>query len=65
MEEQSLDSWNVKGQYNDAVEAVKKVVQGDIKVFRVAHGKTRCEYYIVGLNDKAELLGLKARAVET
>lgn len=67
VEEQSLSSWNVKGQYDSVVDAVKKAAsaQADVKVFRVAHGSTRCEYYIVALNDQGVVVGVKARAVET
>lgn len=65
VEEESLKSWNVKGQYDSVVDAVKKEGKGDVKVFRVAHGETRCEYYIVTLNDQGVIVGVKARAVES
>lgn len=65
VEEESLKSWNVKGQYDSVVDAVKKEGKEDVKVFRVAHGETRCEYYIVTLNDQGVVIGVKARAVES
>ncbi|KAL1303830.1 hypothetical protein AAFC00_000288 [Neodothiora populina] len=68
IEESSLSSWNVKGAYNDVVDAVKKAVGGGevgIKVFRVAHESTRCEYFVVGVNSQGAVVGVKAKAVET
>lgn len=48
------------------VEAVKKVGSGEVKVFRVQHGGTRAEYYVVSLDEKAgRVVGLKALSVES
>lgn len=62
-----LKDWNIKGAYDEVVEAVKEVAgKGEgVRVFRVGHGRSRCEYYVVTVGEKGELLGVKARAVET
>ena len=67
VEQTELSSWNVKGQYDSVVEAVKKAASGarDVKVFRVSHGSTRCEYYVVTLTKEDKVVGVKARAVES
>lgn len=67
VEEISLKDWNVKNHYANVVDAVKKAGNGksDVQVFRVAHGSTRCEYYIVTLSDEGVVVGVKARAVES
>ncbi|GAB7352799.1 hypothetical protein MBLNU459_g3418t1 [Dothideomycetes sp. NU459] len=64
IEEVSLKDWNIKNQYDEVVNAVKSAGSGDVKVFRVAHGATRAEYYVVTLNDGV-ILGVKAKAVES
>ncbi|CAD0092508.1 unnamed protein product [Aureobasidium mustum] len=67
VEEISVKDWNVKNHYAEVVEAVKKAGgdKADVQVFRVAHGSTRCEYYIVTLNDEGIVVGVKAKAVES
>ncbi|KAI4739928.1 hypothetical protein E4T50_09615 [Aureobasidium sp. EXF-12298] len=67
VEEISVKDWNVKNHYAEVVEAVKKAGsdKADVQVFRVAHGSTRCEYYIVSLNDEGVVVGVKAKAVES
>jgi hypothetical protein len=67
VEEISVKDWNVKNHYAEVVEAVKKAGsdKADVQVFRVAHGSTRCEYYIVTLNDEGVVVGVKAKAVES
>ncbi|KAJ9619228.1 hypothetical protein H2203_008557 [Taxawa tesnikishii (nom. ined.)] len=64
VEKLKLEEWNVKNRYEDVVEAVRKSGDGEVEVFRVNHGKTRCEYYVVALA-KGKIVGVKARAVET
>lgn len=55
-----------KGQYKEVLEAVEKAGDGMARVFRVHHGKTRAEYYVVGLDKKGKrVVGLKAKAVES
>ncbi|KAG9682590.1 hypothetical protein KCU95_g14190, partial [Aureobasidium melanogenum] len=67
VEEITVKDWNVKNHYAEVVEAVKKAGsdKADVQVFRVAHGSTRCEYYIVTLNDEGVVVGVKAKAVES
>ncbi|ORY18790.1 hypothetical protein BCR34DRAFT_473127 [Clohesyomyces aquaticus] len=55
-----------KGQYKKVVDAVKEAGNGDMKVFRVEHGSTRAEYYVVSVDEESKrLVGLKALAVES
>lgn len=67
VEEQSLESWNVRGEYDSVIEAVEQAAGSgaDVRVFRVVHGRTRCEYYVVAVTEQGVLVGVKARAVET
>lgn len=64
VEELSVSKWDPKGQYENVVDAVKKVVDGEVKVFRVALSGAREEYYVVGVKD-GKVLGLKALSVES
>jgi hypothetical protein len=64
VEELSVDKWDPKGQYKNVVDAVKKVVDGEVKVFRIGLSGAREEYYVVGVKDY-EVLGLKALSVES
>ncbi|KAF2497614.1 hypothetical protein BU16DRAFT_525257 [Lophium mytilinum] len=55
-----------KGQYKSVLDAVKKAGSGEVGVFRVEHGSTRAEYYVVSVDAKeGRLVGLKALAVES
>jgi hypothetical protein len=67
VEEISVKDWNVKNHYAEVVEAVKKAGsdKADVQVFRVTHGSTRCEYYVVTLNDEGVVVGVKVKAVES
>jgi hypothetical protein len=64
VEELSVGKWDPKGQYKNVVDTVKKVVNGKVKVFRVALSGAREEYYVVGVKDD-KVLGLKALSVES
>lgn len=64
VEELSVSKWDPKGQYKNIVDTVKKVVGGEVKVFRVALSGAREEYYVVGAKD-GKVLGLKALSVES
>lgn len=45
---------------------MKRAGSGEVKVFRVHHGRSRAEYYVVSLDEKGRrVVGLKAVAVET
>ncbi|KAL9603128.1 MAG: hypothetical protein Q9219_001331 [cf. Caloplaca sp. 3 TL-2023] len=55
-----------RGQYTAVLQAVEKAGDGKNRIFRVGHGKTRLEYYVVGLDKgKGRVVGLKAKAVES
>ena len=55
-----------QGQYKKIVDAVKKAGSKDVSIFRVEHGSTRAEYYVVSLDKKGgRIVGLKALAVES
>lgn len=70
-------SFDARDQYRSVFKAILVAAKGAgeetrknaaeyLKVYRIQHGKTRLEYWIVGLDgNKGRLLGLKARAVET
>lgn len=64
-EELSVSEFDPRGEYEDVVKKVEGVVDGgEVKVFRVARGTTRAEYYLVGLGG-GRLLGVRAEAVES
>ena len=64
-EELGVEEWDPRGEYGDVVRRVKEVVEGgDVKVYRVARGKTRAEYFVVGLGS-GKVLGVRAEAVES
>lgn len=54
------------GQYKKVLDAVKSAGNGKVSVFRVEHGGTRAEYYVVSVDEKeGRVVGLKALAVES
>ena len=66
VEEVERKNFDPRGQYKDVVGKVEEAGNGDVKVFRVGHGKTRAEYYVVSLDKKGDrVVGLKAQAVES
>ena len=64
VEELSISKWDPKGQYKGVVDTVKRVVGGEVKVFRVALMGAREEYYVVGVKE-GKVLGVKALSVES
>lgn len=61
-----LQEFDSQGQYKEIVEAVNSAGDGESKVYRVEHGRSRAEYYIVRYEKKGKrIIGLKAKAVET
>lgn len=55
-----------RGQYKSVVEAVRQAGHGQVRVFRVEHGRTRAEYYVVSVDEQeGRLVGLKALSVES
>lgn len=62
----SLDEFDPRGNYKDIFEAVENSAGGKSSVYRVEHGRTRAEYYIIGIDKKDKrIVGLKAKAVES
>ena len=62
----SMKDFDPAGKYQEVVKVVEKEGDGTARVFRVHHGKTRAEYYVVSLDKKGKkIVGLKAKAVES
>lgn len=62
----STQEFDPTGQYEEVLQAVEKAGDGKARVFRVHHGSTRAEYYVVGIDRKGKkVVGLKAKAVES
>lgn len=60
-----VSQWDTQGQYKEVVDAVREACQGsDVRVYRVEHGGTRMEYWVVGISD-GRLTGVKALSVES
>ena len=61
-----VKEFDPRGQYKEVLEAVEKVGDGKARIFKVEHGRTRVEYYIVGFDElEKRVVGLKAIAIET
>ena len=62
----SEKEFDPQGQYKKVIDAVKKAGSGKVSVFKVEHGSTRSEYYVVSVDSKeGKVVGLKALAVES
>lgn len=62
----STKEFDPREEYKDVLQAVEKAGDGKSRIFRVAHGRTRVEYYVVGLDqDKGRVVGMKAKAIES
>ncbi|OCK85716.1 hypothetical protein K432DRAFT_286185 [Lepidopterella palustris CBS 459.81] len=62
----SQTEFDPKGQYKSIIDAVKRAGSDDVRIFRVEHGSTRAEYYVVSLDTKeGRIVGMKALAVES
>ncbi|KAI9820668.1 MAG: hypothetical protein M1827_005037 [Pycnora praestabilis] len=60
------EEFDPRREYKEVIEAVKIAGGKDFRVFRIHHGKTRAEYYVVSLDLKgSKIVGLKAKAVES
>ncbi|KAI1635674.1 hypothetical protein F4809DRAFT_613045 [Biscogniauxia mediterranea] len=61
--------WDTQGQYKTVLDAVRKAGKGnDVRVYRVAKGGVRVEYWVVtteGKGANAKLVGAKALAIES
>ncbi|KAI0420446.1 hypothetical protein F5X98DRAFT_371859 [Xylaria grammica] len=69
IEIQDPADWDTQGQYRAIIDAVSKASKGnDVRVYRVAKGGARVEYWIVTTDGKgadARLVGAKALAIES
>ena len=64
-EEMSVQEWDPRGEYGEVVRAVEGVVEGGkVTVYRVEKGRTRVEYYVVGVKG-GKMVGVVAKAVES
>ena len=62
----SANEFDPRGNYKEVIDSVKEAGGGEVRIFRVHHGKTRAEYYIVSFDSKgSRMVGLKAKAVES
>ena len=54
------------GEYGEVMAAVEQAGDGKTRIYRLEHGGTRLEYYIVSFDEKGgRVVGLKAKAVES
>ena len=66
MTEIAVKDFDPRGQYTQVVESVKEAGSGEAKVFRVEHGSTRAELYVVSVDEKdGRIVGLKVLVVES
>ncbi|KAI1506473.1 hypothetical protein F5X99DRAFT_3932 [Biscogniauxia marginata] len=69
IEIQDPADWDTQGQYKTILDAVRKAGKGnDVRVYRVAKGSVKVEYWVVTTDGKganARLVGAKALAVES
>lgn len=68
----SVDGFDPQGKYGAVVDMVRQAGRekggdGQVKVYRISRGKTRCEYYVLTLMKEGGggLIGARARAVES
>lgn len=62
----TVEEFDPKGQYRDVLQAVEEAGDGKVRVYRIDHGRTRAEYYVVGFDRKGQkVVGMKAKAVES
>ncbi len=58
--------WDRQGQYKALLDAVRQAGEGnDVRVYRVQQGATRAEYWLVTTTSSGQLVGFKAKAVES
>lgn len=55
-----------RGEYKNVMGAVEEAGDGKARVYRVQMGKSRVEYWVVGLDkEEGRVVGLKVLAVES
>lgn len=61
-----VKGFDPNGQYRQLVREVEKAGDGKSLVFKIHHGQTRLEYYVVGLDiARKRIVGMKALSVES
>lgn len=62
-----VSEWDRTGMYREVVEAVREACKGaDVRVYRVPRGRTRVEYWVVGVvGGEGRLVGVKALGIES
>ena len=62
----NTEEFDPQGQYKDVLRAVEEAGDGKARVFRLDHGRTRAEYYLISLDMRSQrIVGFKAKAVES
>ena len=62
----TVQEFDPREQYSEVFKAVENSGDGKARIFRVLHGSTRIEYYVVGFDKNGKrIVGLKAKAVES
>lgn len=60
-----VGEWDTQGQYKEVVDATREATKGsDVRVYRIGHGGSRVEYWVVGL-EGGKLIGAKALSIES
>ncbi|OAA67184.1 Nuclease A inhibitor-like protein [Niveomyces insectorum RCEF 264] len=58
--------WDTRGQYKALLDAVRTAGQGnDVRVYRVQQDSTRAQYWLVTTTNGGQLVGVKAKSVES
>ncbi|EPE07408.1 hypothetical protein F503_08059 [Ophiostoma piceae UAMH 11346] len=58
--------WDRSGQYKALLDAVREAGEGnDVRVYKVQQDSTRVEYWLVTTTSKGQLVGFKAKAIES
>ncbi|KAM7185697.1 hypothetical protein V8F33_012256 [Rhypophila sp. PSN 637] len=58
--------WDRNGQYAEIIDAVRESGEGnDVRVYRVARGGVKAEYWVITATNDEKLVGVKALAVES
>lgn len=59
--------WDVRGEYKDVLDAVRKAASGRaVKVYRVEGSGSRVEYFIVGVDSsEGKVVGVKVLSIES
>ncbi|KAL8824239.1 MAG: hypothetical protein Q9191_005194 [Dirinaria sp. TL-2023a] len=61
-----VEEFDPKGQYRNVLQAVEEAGDGKARVYRIGHGRTRAEYFVVGFDRTGQkIVGMKAKAVES